>query len=241
MKRLPTAALAALALALLLPVSAAAYVPSPQYGAFEVKFGPYRPNVDDQPSITGTPYADMYGRNESMFHATLELDWQFFRIPVIEVSLALAGTIGFMRESANARTESGDRSNDETSLNVIPFAVLGVIRIDTLADLAGIPLIPYFKGGVNWFVWWSRNAGKTTDSGATPGWQITPGLALRLDPFDKISARTFDNEVGVNHSFVFFEVMIAVVEGFGSGDNMYLSPKNMWGRATWQAGLGIEF
>jgi hypothetical protein len=56
-----------------------------------------------------------------------------------------------------------------------------------------------------------------------------------------MSARTFDNEVGVNHSFIFFEMMFAVVEGFGGGDNMYLSPDNLWGKATWQAGLGVEF
>jgi len=113
--------------------------------------------------------------------------------------------------------------------------------VDTLADELGIPLIPYFKGGMNWYVWWTRNAGETTDSGGTPGWQICPGLALRLDQFDKMSARTFDNEIGVNHSFIFFELLIANVNGFGSGDNMYLSPENLWSYATWQAGLGIEF
>jgi hypothetical protein len=241
MKRIFSTVVAAALLVLLLPLTATAYVPSPQYGAIEIKFGPYRPNVDDQPGITGTPYKDTYGKKESMFLATLEVDWQFFRIPVIEVSLGLAGSMGFMRESANALTVTGDRSNDETSINVFPFALLGVIRVDSLADLLGIPLIPYFKAGVNWYVWWTRTSGTTDGSGGTPGWQINPGLALRLDQFDKMSARTFDNEVGVNHSFIFFELLIANVDGFGGSDNLYLSPLNIGRYATWQAGLGVEF
>ncbi len=239
MRRILAAAFAAATLVLFLPALAAAYVPSPQYGAFEVKFGPYRPNVDDQPGLTAVPYADTFGAKESMFLTSLELDWQFFRI--IDVSFGLAGSLGFMQESAPSMTEDGSTSNDYTVLNVMPFAVLGVIRIDVLADELGIPLIPYFKGGVNWYVWWILGAGKTQESGGTPGWQINPGLALRLDQFDKMAARTFDNEVGVNHSFIFFELDYAVVEGFGSGDNMYLSPQNLPGKATWEAGIGVEF
>jgi hypothetical protein len=239
MKRISAAALVAASLVLLLPGAAAAYVPSPQYGAFEVKFGPYRPNVDDQPGLTSLPYEDTFGKKESMFLTSLEVDWQFFRI--IDVSFGLAGSLGFMQESARSLTESGSESNDYTVLNVIPFAVLGVIRIDVLADELGVPIIPYFKGGVNWYFWWILGAGATQETGGTPGWQINPGVALRLDQFDKMSARTFDNEVGVNHSFLFFEFDFAVVEGFGNGDNMYLSPQNLPGKGTWQAGIGVEF
>ena len=222
------------------PGTAAAYVPSPHYGAFEIKFGPYRPNVDDEPGLTGSPYADTFGRNESMFLTSLELDWQFFRFDKI-ISFGLGGSFGFMQEYARSQTVSGATSNDFTVLNVMPFALLGVIRVDVLADELGVPLVPYFKGGINWYLWWILGAGETQEKGGTPGWQLSPGIALRLDGFDKMSARTFDNETGVNHSFIFFEFTYAVVEGLGGKDHMYLSPMDLVPHGTFLAGLGIEF
>ena len=53
------------------PVLANAYVPSPRYGAFELKFGPYRPNADKTPGNKGD-YSDFYGKNSSMFNTTLQ-------------------------------------------------------------------------------------------------------------------------------------------------------------------------
>jgi len=234
-------AFALLAAAVLIPATAGAYVPSPQYGAFEVKFGPYRPNVDDEPGLTGTPYANTFGGNESMFLTTLELDWQFYRI--VGISFGVGGSFGFMQESARARTvESGEKSSDFTVLNVMPFALLAVIRIDSIAEYLKVPLVPYFKVGLNWYLWWVLGAGETIDSAGTMGWQINPGLAIRLDGFDPMSSRTFDNEMGINHSFIFFEFMYARVEGLGKDSGyMYLSPEN-WGEGgTFQIGLGLEF
>ena len=233
------AALAALA-ACALPRAASAYIPSPQYGAFEIKFGPYRPNVDDEAGISGTPYADTFGPKESMFLTVLELDWQFFRFDNI-ISFGVGGSFGFMQEYARSKTESGAVSNDYTVLNVMPFALLGVIRVDVFADQLGVPLVPYFKGGLNWYLWWILGAGETQESGGTPGWQLQPGLALRLDGFDRMSSRTFDNESGVNHSFIFFEYIYAFVEGLGQSDHMCLSPMNLGPHGTFLAGLGIEF
>jgi len=239
MKRFSLAAAAAVLAVCVLPGAASAYVPSPQYGAFELKFGPYRPNVDDEPGLSGSPYADMFGSNESMFLTELELDWQFFRI--IDISFGVGGSFGFMQEYARSQTVSGAKSNDYTVLNVMPFGLLGIIRVDAIADELGVPLIFYFKGGLSWYLWWILGAGETQESGGTLGWQIRPGIALRLDSFDKMSARTFDNETGVNHSFIFFEFVYAMVEGLGQKDHMYLSPMNLGSHGTFMAGLGIEF
>jgi hypothetical protein len=239
MRRLKLAAAVAALAVCLSPVAAAAYVPSPQYGAFEIKFGPYRPNVDDQPGLSGTPYKSTFGSGGSMFLTELELDWQFFRI--IDISFGLGGSFGFMQDYARSQTVSGNTSNDFTVLNVMPFALLGVIRVDALADELGVPLCFYVKGGLNWYLWWILGAGETQEKGGTPGWQISPGIALRLDGFDKMSARTFDNETGVNHSFIFFEYTYAMVEGLGQTNHMYLSPTDLGSHGTFLAGLGIEF
>ena len=71
-------------------------------------------------------------------------------------------------------------------------------------------------------------------------WQFSPGLAIRLDQFDRKSARTFDNELGVNHSYIFVEVLWAFVDRFGNTDYLNLST-NTFARATILAGLALEF
>ncbi len=241
MKRLSLPAIVALLL-LVAPQWAFGYVPSKQYGAFELKFGPYTPNVDDEPSLGGqTVYADTF-EDESMFLTVLELDWQFFRF--IGGSVGIGGSWGFMQAYNKARSVTGAVSSDYTVLNVMPFALLAVLRVDALADNAAVPLVPYVKAGPCWYYWWILGGGNVADeaNGGTLGWQVSTGLMLRLDPFDQMAARTFDNEIGVNHSYLFFELMWANVEGVGN-NNMHLSPTDLsgLGNATFMIGLALEF
>ena len=226
---------------------------SPQYGAFELKFAPYRPAVDDNPSLTGTPYKDVF-KDKTMFLTALEFDWQFVHPP--GVSFGIGFSFGFMQAYAKSLiADTGEESVDYTVLNVMPFAALLVARIDALADFVNVPLVPYFKIGFNWYLWWILGGGDTasytwtddngtehTESGrgGTMGWQLSPGLALRLDGFDKKSARTFDNEIGVNHSYLFVEFLWAFVNHFGNDDHMNLST-DTFGGGTVLGGLALEF
>lgn len=241
---------------LLVPTVAQAYIPSPQYGAFELKFGPYKPNLDQEPGLKeqgAEPYRDTFG-DDSMFLTVIELDWQIVHPPGF--SLGIGGSVGFMQNYAKSTItdEAGNETDsaDYTVLNIIPFALLAVIRIDALADELNVPIVPYFKAGLAWYVWWILGGGdtarfsvegegaETKGNGGTMGWQISPGIMFRLDQFDKISARTFDNEAGVNHSYLFAEILWAWVEGFGNDAHMYLSTDN-FGGATFLAGIALEF
>jgi len=242
MKRLILLAVATLCL---LSSAAAAYVPSPRYGAFELRFGPHRPDsnairVTDEALSNG----DVFGARESMFRAELELDWQFARIKEV-MSFGVGGLWGFMREEGKALyvddTGAMQESSDTTALNVMPFGLVGVIRLDVLHEKLSVPLQPYFKGGLAWYVWWTRTAGETDNSGGTPGFILMPGLAIQLDWIDETTARTFDNEVGVNNSYIFFEYVYARVEGFGDSGKMPLSPTNIGAHGTWMVGLCLEF
>jgi len=225
--------------ALLLPTVALGYTPSPRYGAFELKFGPYTPNVDDEPGLTGTPYADAMN-NDTMFATIFEVDWQFLHLPGI--NFGVGGQFGFMQAYAPAMTESGTQSADYTVLNVIPFAVLGVVRVEVLPEFTKVPLVPYFKGGINWYFWWVLGGnGESVEEAGTMGWQLNPGLAILLDWLDDRSARTIDNEAGINNSYIFFEFLYAQVEGFGRSGYMYLSPNDLAENSTFLIGLCLEF
>ena len=230
----------ALAACILIPGISSAYIPSPQYGAFELKFGPYKPNVDDEPGLDPPVYSTTFN-DKSMFLTTIELDYQFWHPP--GVSLGVGFSVGFMQAYAKSTLDEGSTggsTTDYTVLNVIPMALLFVVRMDYLADEFNVPLVPYAKIGLAYYVWWTLNGGETDSSGGTFGWQGIVGLALRLDPLDPMTARTFDNEVGVNHTYLFAELMWARMENFGTGDCMYLSTDNFFG-ATVLAGIAIEF
>jgi hypothetical protein len=148
-----------------------------------------------------------------------------------------------------ARSEivgTGDTSVDYTVLNVMPFSALLVARVDALPEYTHVPIVPFFKIGFNWYLYWILAGGDTATvdgqkgRGATLGWQFSPGLAIQLDGFDKKTARTFDNEVGVNHSYIFVEFLFAFVNRFGNDDYMNFS-SNTFGKGTLMAGLALEF
>ena len=46
---------------------------SAQNFALELRFGPYYPNVDDEPGLNGTPFKDRFG-DKSCVYVGLELD-----------------------------------------------------------------------------------------------------------------------------------------------------------------------
>ncbi len=231
---------------LLVPTLSSAYMPSPRFGAVEFRFGSHRPDSDsiivDNPDMS---YENIFGKKESMFKFELELGWQFARVPKI-ISFAIGGSWGFMREEGKAlykdpATGNMEKSSDTTALNVMPFAILAVIRLDVLKDRLGVPLSPYFKAGINWYLWWTRINGSTDNQGGTPGFQISPGLALSLNWIDGTTARTFDNEVGVNNSALFFEYTYERIDGFGKSGKLDLSPSNIGSHGTFMAGLLLEF
>ncbi|MBN2804841.1 MAG: hypothetical protein JXR91_17225 [Deltaproteobacteria bacterium] len=231
---------------LLLPSIASAYMPSQRLGALEFRFGPHRPNSNE--IIVNDPelsYENIFGKNESMFRFEIELDWQFARVPDI-ISFAVGGTIGYMHEKGKALyadPATGDmvKSSDTTTLNVFPMSLLAIIRVDVLKDKLGVPFSPYFKAGLDWDIWWTKTSGTTDNQGGTPGFRMVPGIALSLNWIDLTTSRTFDNEVGVNNSALFFEYIYERVDGFGDSGKLDLSPSNIKAHGTWMAGLLLEF
>jgi len=219
---------------------------SPQRFAFELRFGPYLPQVDDSvPAGTtacgnGRPYNAIFG-NRSGLMTELEFDWQALNIYV--GTLAIGGSIGVFHQTAKAFNEGTcTRSEDETGLWLLPITAMVVLRFDILANRWSIPLVPYFKAGITYSIWVATDANGiatandgSAGSGGTFGTRLGGGLMLRLDWIEPQTARTFDNEFGGNHSYLFFEYYWAWVDNFGSGHRMNV------GDATWVAGLALEF
>jgi hypothetical protein len=244
---------------------------SSQWFAFELKFGPYSPDIDSSPGLNGAkPFSDLFnpqgtvGRPKGQLLTQLEFDVQFLHK---FGSLGVGASVGFYRRtthafqfdfnpatgtnniSCDAQAKQCVRSGDETALNVLPLALMLVYRFDVLALRYRVPLVPYLKIGIAYYIWWINNGGgfdsiatvnvspgnSVGGWGGTFGWVLNPGLALLLDVFDPSAARTIDSELGINHTYVFAELNYANITGFGAPDKLVLSD------LTWSCGLAFEF
>jgi hypothetical protein len=235
-----------------------------------LKFGPYLPGVDDEPGlgpVTGVdvdgntvtvcdkPFACIYGGDRKLL-SQLELEW-FPLHPFGQ--LGLFGGIGYLQTTGKSLAEDADgniqadnpmtpnddesRSADDTTFRLIPTYAGVVYRFTELADRTVVPLVPYAKVGLSYYMWSiSKGNGKPaqtasggTARGGTLGWQATVGLALRADAFDPGSARSLRTDFGVEHAGFFVEGTYAEVSGLGQEKKLYL------GDLTWFAGINFEF
>ena len=196
---------------------------SEQESAFEIRVGPYTPNVDD--GLNGTPYEDTFG-DKTRWHFGLEGDWQVLRIPQT-LSFGPAFGIHFTRMSAKAPLSSGaGLSAQDTTLTIIPMHLVGVLRVDAIADRSGVPFCPYAKLGLGYALWWSKDGEETANADGMEakdtsyGYTVALGLAFRLDWLDPADAAAADAGIGINHSAIFGEYFVSDLSGFGSNDVM---------------------
>jgi len=196
---------------------------SPEWMVLELRIGPYTPQV-------GTPSFEQVFKDDYGLMLATELDVIAFRFPDIAY-LAVGAGIGHARYSGGALTADGGRAGEETVFKLVPLTLLAVARVDVLARKLRIPLILTGKLGYRWGFWWASTGEQGEDNGNSGG--IAWGLqaALDLDFFDLRAARVMDEEWGINHSFLFFEVYGSRT----SGDALPI------GDTTWTAGLGFVF
>jgi len=209
---------------------------SPQNIAVELRFGSYVPKADE--GLNGTPYKDTFGDN-LRFAIGLEVDYQVLRIPHLG-TLGPGFGVGYTRSDGYGLLEDGTPSRQDTSLQIYPFYVVGVLRADVIARETWLPIVPYGKLGVGYALWRASDAGETahvdgiSGKGRSYGLQMALGGMLLLDWFDQQDARAADANIGLNHSYAFGEWYVSKLDGFG-GDHMQV------GTNGWVVGLAFEF
>jgi hypothetical protein len=214
--------------------------------SLEIKFGFYRPEIDREfknLKLPDRPFQDTFG-SDSFFISTLGLDyllWTGFG------SLGIGGSMGYLDAGGKGLLKNGEKSSDSTSFSIIPFTASIVYRFDYLAQKFSIPLSFYGRIGLDYYLWWTTNgvgeisrfegsSGRTyTGMGGVFGWHYNAGLQLLLDIFAPEMATTFDNELGVNNTYLFIEYYAAYIDDFGSKTSMQL------GDRTFMFGIMFDF
>jgi hypothetical protein len=212
---------------------------SSQNAAFELRFGPYSPKIDDSAPIPA--YADFFGdTNRYMFG--IEVDWQAWRAPYIG-TLGIGVGWGYTQMAGTNKVEfvvPGEPPptiSQESTLNIMPVYGVGVLRVDTFARNFHVPLVPYAKLGLSWAFWWVNDGIDTAtndlgDKGkdVSVGYQAAIGGMFLLDILDPGGALSADVDSGVNNSYLFFEWSMS---DYG-GDQMNV------GSSNWVTGLAFE-
>jgi len=218
---------------------------SVQRFAFEVKFGPYRPDVDSEFPQSGpnmrTPYKDYFGNGRHLYSA-LELDWQLFHK---FGSIGVGAGVGYFSVTGTAPAGNGTGlpSGDTSGFTVVPVSFSAIYRFDHFLETRNIPLVPFGKIGLDWAYWQITDGNGEiahdnmgdTGRGGTLGWHASAGLALVLDWLDPEAARDFDSDIGVNHTALTFEYTHADISGLGRSGRLHV------GDSTWTLGLLLEF
>jgi hypothetical protein len=209
--------------------------PSPKSWNLELRFGPYRPDVDSEFAARGDsarPYQQVFGSGNHLMSG-LELDRQVWQR---QGTLAVGVGLSYFRVSAaSLAADLQTRTGDETALRLIPLSVSAVYRASMIPERTKLPLAPYAKLGLDATLWSMSETSQTASvDGVSYGWHAAAGVALLLDVVDPDGAHDLDMETGINHSSAFFEVLYAST-GLGFG-----GPQLHVGDATWLAGLMLE-
>jgi len=209
--------------------------PSPRHWNLELRFGPYRPNVDSEFADRGSdarPYTQVFSSARHLLFQ-VEVDRH---ISHRAGTWAIGVNAGYTHASAAAlAADLTTRTGDQTSLTLLPLSVALVYRADFLRQFEGVGLIPYAKAGLDCTFWRIADTARTsTTDGKTLGWHGALGVSLDLASFDPDSARAMDRESGVNQTAIFFEVARYALDGFGSGSVLRV------GDTTWLGGLMFE-
>jgi hypothetical protein len=214
---------------------------SPQNFALEFRFAPYKPQVDQEPDLHGTPFADSFGTNPRLYIG-IEFDWQVYRIPYLgTIGPGLsAGIVGMSRPAVTIENPPRP-SGDTYSLDIYPFTLSAVLRADTFWRDLGIPLVPYAKLGMGYAIWRASNSLGTSTfngvsgKGSTLGTSAAVGLSLALDAIDPGSGRDMDNATGINNTYFFAEYWMLNLNGLGQNHALYV------GSNSFALGMAFEF
>jgi len=209
--------------------------------AFELRFGPYKPDVDSEFDGARHPYQDFYG-NGAHLMTQMELDYEFFhRVGTIAAGIGF----GYFSVTGTSPVASGTGlpSGDKSTLKVMPLSLSAVYRFDYFLERRKFPVVPYGKLGLDWAYWQITDGNDEIASdgrggrgrGGTLGWHAAVGLALVLDFLDPEAARDFDADLGVNHTALVFQYTYADISGLGRSERLHVGDNN------WSLGLMFQF
>ena len=213
---------------------------SQQNFALELRFSPYKPQIDEEPGLANAPYHQTFGSMRRLL-VQFELDWQVFRIPHFgTIGPGISAGYTSMSEGREDGERGATRATRRRSTSS-PSTPSRSSRGDALWHDLRIPIVPYAKAGLAMGLWRATNTGETSvannvsGKGTSWGTQLAGGVAIALDSLDQYASRNMDNATGINNTYVYIEAYWMALNGIGQTDALRI------GTVSWAAGLTFEF
>lgn len=205
-------------------VASRASAESPERVTIEVGLGPYSPAA---PAV----FRDIYGSERGPI-ANFDASFHVYRIPHVG-PIGVGVGLGWARYAAHACLDAscGQRSDESLHYDIYPLGASLHLRVDTLQTEWNIPI--FLSAGIGGeYVRYREQKGGTTEArGGTFGLRYRAQIAFVLDILDQRAARALDENHGINHSYLFFELRGATAtDAFPVAD-----------RLTYAGGLGLVF
>jgi hypothetical protein len=198
------------------------FVPSPESWALELRVGMYTPiNLGDTwGEYFGSDLGPMIG---------FELHYMPLRVRYLGM---IGGGIGLGWAQWEGRAvATGGGQGESNTFEVIPLNLMVSWRFDTFARELDIPIVLTPKVGLDIMFWNTGTGGVTEGAGVSIGPRFAGKVSLELDFLEPRAARQLDEEWGVNHSEIFFELYYSMSDLTGL-------PVSGWG---WSTGIGLTF
>jgi hypothetical protein len=202
---------------------------SPRTGAIQLRLASYKPEIDSEPGLTGTPYADFFGDSGMIL---FEVEGQRFFYQGYG-SAVLSLSAGYAEKWGQGSTPEGELAGERSGLQVFPLSFGVFYKLDYAAERWGIPVVPYAEASLRYIPY--RFLGTTEGlKGGRHGYGFTGGVQLMLDFLEPSLARNLDSDTGVNHTYLFAEYTRAEVNNFGKG-GLDLSSRG------WMFGFALDY
>lgn len=197
---------------------------SPETFSLEIRVGGYRPDgtggFDESFQANfGDEIGPMVG---------LELDVLPLRIPYLGM-VGVGLRFDWAKYSGKARAATGTDNLDQSQeFRLFGLPLLAVLRIDVLARELDIPVVFTGKAGLHTVFTAIDNGARREHSGVALGFSWGAQVALELDFINPRRAKSLDNEWGINHTALLFEL---------HGNSAGVGGSNL----AWTFGLGLTF
>ena len=126
----------------------------------------------------------------------------------------------------------GSKSSDRTTMHFLPLKA--ELKLRPVYDF---PLYPYIAGGIDYYPWWVRDGGSTTENGGTFGLHGTVGLMFSLNWLDPSSSKKM-KENGVVNTCLFVGYKFEKINDFWREKSFDLSNKM---KNNFEFGIVFEF
>lgn len=165
--------------------------------SFAISYGQLEPASDDWKEIYGEELVSNYRASIGYrFHPTFGVE--------------IGG--GYLAKDGEGKTLTGGDTGVKTTFQSAPIDLTLMYRLNYFQEQF---IIPYIGGGVSYNLYWETIKDGRKLKGGMWGQHVTGGIQLLLDRLDKKSARDFEEDYGIDNTYLTAGATHSVINDFG--------------------------